>query len=128
MVVDSEVLLSQFAKVRDTSVRYDRELVRRTMGAMERVEAIRGRRERVVARRRLGGKKQREERRERDRRVVVEGSHLIVKELEEMERRKVEGEVVEGVQEQTTVLGEERIRQKAKRRMLVDGGTEMEVD
>lgn len=131
MVVDQNLMLAQFAKVRNGGVvRYDRDLVRRTMEAMERVEEVRARRERVFARRRLGGKKQREERRARDRRTVVEGEHLIAREMQEMERQKIEGGLAEVVQEQaqTTVLGEERMRQKAKRRMLVDGGTEMELD
>ncbi|KAL1971076.1 hypothetical protein VTN77DRAFT_27 [Rasamsonia byssochlamydoides] len=127
MIVDSSLLLSQFAKRRNVPVRYDRNLVAATIKAMERVEEIRQRRERVFTKRRLAGKLARERRREEDRKVVAEGEHLIRKELRGMEERNqpltVEKEKVSG-----KVLGEERLRQKKKARLLVDGGVEEEMD
>ena len=131
MIVDQNLLLSQFAKKRNVPVRYDRNLVAATMKAMERVEEIRAKRERVFTRRRLSGKVAREKKKREDRRVVAEGEHLIAKELKDMEVQ--EEEPMQLVQEQkmeSRVMGEERQRVKSKRRMLVGGGAveEMEVD
>ena len=47
MIVDSSLVLSQFAKKRNVPVKYDRNLVAATVQAMQRVEEIRQRRERV---------------------------------------------------------------------------------
>jgi large subunit ribosomal protein L24e len=79
----------------------------------------------VFTKRRLAGKLARERQREEDRRVVAEGEHLIRKELREMEEQDVPltTEKVSG-----QVLGEERVRQKKKARVLVDGGVEEEMD
>jgi large subunit ribosomal protein L24e len=126
MIVDSSLLLSQFAKKRNVPVKYDRNLVAATVKAMERVEEIRQRRERVFTKRRLAGKLARDRKREEDRKVVAEGEHLIRKELRERE----EGQplTVEAAKVASRVHGEERLRQKKKTRILVDGGTEEEMD
>lgn len=131
MIVDSSLVLSQFAKKRNAPVKYDRNLVAATVQAMERVEQIRQRRERVFTKRRLAGKLARDRKREEDRKTVAQGEHLIRKELREREETGRELENVGGV-----VFGEEKVRdkqkqgQKKKARMLVDGGVdeEMEVD
>lgn len=129
MIVDQNLLLSQFAKRRNAPVKYDRNLIAATMKAMERIEEIRARRERVFTRRRLSGKAQRDAKRRQDLKVVAEGEHLIRKELQDLEAARAAG-----VEEQTIVgetsrlVGEERLRQKAKRKMLVGGGTEEEMD
>lgn len=127
MIVDSSLLLSQFAKRRNVPVKYDRNLVAATIKAMERVEEIRRRRERVFTKRRLAGKLARERKREEDRKVVAEGEHLIRKELREREEQNVplpvEQQKVSG-----KVLGEERLRQKKKAKLLVDGGVEEQMD
>ncbi|KAL1865091.1 ATPase-activating ribosome biosynthesis protein [Paecilomyces lecythidis] len=125
MIVDSSLLLSQFAKRRNVPVRYDRNLVAATVKAMERVEEIRQRREHVFTKRRLAGKLARDRKREEDRKVVAEGEHLIRKELRERE----EGQPLAADSAKVArVHGEERLRQKKKTRMLVDGGTEEEMD
>lgn len=127
MIVDQNVLLSQFAKRRNVPVKYDRNLVAATLKAMERVEEIRARRERVFTRRRLSGKLAREKKRREDRRVVAEGEHLIAKEL--TERDAVDPlEMVDTEKNVGRVVGEERLRNKTKRKMLVGGGTEEEMD
>jgi large subunit ribosomal protein L24e len=125
MIVDSSLLLSQFAKKRNVPIKYDRNLVAATIKAMERVEEIRQRRERVFTKRRLAGKLARERQREEDRKVVATGEHLIRKELREMEEQDIPlvSEKIPG-----KVLGEERLRQKKKTKMLVDGGVEEEMD
>ncbi|BDD59913.1 ATPase-activating ribosome biosynthesis protein [Monascus purpureus] len=126
MIVDSSLLLSQFAKKRNVPVKYDRNLVAATINAMQRVEEIRQRRERVFTKRRLAGKLARDRKREEDRKVVAEGEHLIRKELRERE----EGQplVAEQSKVASRVHGEERLRQKKKTRLLVDGGTQEEMD
>ena len=129
MIVDQNILLSQFAKRRHAPVKYDRTLVEATMKAMERIEEIRARRERVFTRRRLSGRAQRERKRMEDAKVVASGEHLIVKELADRERVKTGGEGEElQVVNPSRVVGEERLRLKSKRRMLVNGGAEEEMD
>ncbi|KAK5074298.1 hypothetical protein LTR64_006557 [Lithohypha guttulata] len=132
MIVDQNLLLSQFAKRRNAPVKYDRNLMASTIKAMERIEEIRAKRERVFTRKRLSGKTQREKKRMEDLKVIATGEHLISKELQDMERVKQGLEPEEQLQPQSQLLGEERTRQKTKRRMLVNGGVqeenEMDVD
>lgn len=130
MIVDQNLLLSQFAKIRNAPVKYDRNLMQATLKAMERVEEIRARRERVFTRRRLSGKAQREKKRMEDLKVIATGEHLIQKELQDLEQAKLEGRPEELLHTETApqVLGEERLRQKTRRKMLVNGGTEEQMD
>jgi len=131
MIVDQNVLLSQFAKRRNVPVKYDRNLVQATLKAMERVEEIRAKRERVLTRRRLSGKAERERRRREDLRVVAEGEHLIQKELQELEagREGLEPSRMELVEQKiSNVIGHERKRARIKTKMLVGGSTEEEMD
>ncbi|KAJ5805500.1 Ribosome biogenesis protein RLP24 [Penicillium pulvis] len=127
MIVDSSLVLSQFAKKRNVPVKYDRNLVAATVQAMQRVEEIRQRRERVFTKRRLAGKVARDRQREADRKVVATGEHLIRKELRDRE----EGVpmVAETSKTANRVHGEDLIaaRQKKKTRLLVDGGAEEEM-
>lgn len=127
MLVDSNLLLSQFAKRRNIPVKYDRNLVAATVKAMERVEEIRRKRERAFTKKRLGGKIARDRQRAADRKVVMEGEHLIAKELRDRERADAMA-----TEEQTRitskVVGKERLRQKAKAKLLVGGGVEEEMD
>lgn len=125
MIVDQNVLLSQFAKRRNVPLKYDRNLVAATLKAMERVEEIRARRERAFTRRRLSGKAARERKMVEDRRVVAQGEHLITKELKD---REVERQDEQGEKSVGRVVGEERLRMKTKRKMLVNGGVEEEMD
>jgi large subunit ribosomal protein L24e len=130
MIVDQSLLLGQFAKRRNAPVKYDRNLVQATIKAMERIEEIRAKRERVFTKNRLSGKAAREQKRREDLKVVAEGEHLIRKELQDLEAARLEGKevVLEQEQELTQVLGEERLRMKSKRRMVRGGGTEEEMD
>ncbi|KAE8145153.1 ribosomal protein L24e-domain-containing protein [Aspergillus avenaceus] len=124
MIVDSSLVLSQFAKKRNAPVKYDRNLVAATVKAMERVEEIRQRREQVFTKRRLAGKLARDQKREEDRKVVASGEHLIRKELRERE----EGQPLVAESGKAKILGDERLRQKRKTRVLVDGTTQEEMD
>lgn len=131
MIVDQSLLLGQFAKRRNVPVKYDRNLVAATMKAMERIEEIRAKRERVFTRRRLQGKVQREKKRMEDRKTVIQGEHLIRKELMDLGGVQEEEPLVQEMERQkisSNVHGEERIRLMTKRRMLVGGGTEEEMD
>jgi large subunit ribosomal protein L24e len=130
MIVDQNLLLGQFAKRRNVPIKYDRNLVQATMKAMERIEEIRAKRERVFTRRRLSGKAMRDKKRREDLKVVAEGEHLIRKELQDLEMARQEGNVEKAVLEPETqrLVGEERLRLKSKRKMLVGGGTEEEMD
>lgn len=127
MIVDSSLLLSQFAKRRNVPVKYDRNLVAATLKAMERVEEIRAKRERVFTRNRLNGKAAREKKRAEDRRVVAEGIHLLGKELK-MQEQDPGMAVVEEEINIGRVVGQERVRQKSRRKLLVGGGEEEEMD
>ncbi|PGH04203.1 hypothetical protein AJ80_08548 [Polytolypa hystricis UAMH7299] len=126
MIVDSSLVLSQFAKRRNVPVKYDRNLVAATVKAMERVEEIRQRRERVFTKRRLAGKIARDRKRAEDRRVVAEGEHLIRKELQDM----AEGKPItaDDIKNMAHVVGKEKLRQKTKQKLLVGGGMQDEMD
>jgi large subunit ribosomal protein L24e len=133
MIVDQNLLLGQFAKRRNVPVKYDRNLVAATMKAMERIEEIRAKRERVFTRRRLQGKVQREKKRMEDRKTVIQGEHLIRKEMMDLAGVQAgeQDPLVQEMERQTissSLHGEERIRMKSKRRMLVGGGIEEEMD
>ncbi|KAH8152568.1 uncharacterized protein LAJ45_03409 [Morchella importuna] len=72
MVVDTTLT---FSARRHVPTRYSRDLVAKTLTAMQRVEEIRARRERVFYRNRMAGNKQRE--REANRKLVAENQHLL---------------------------------------------------
>ena len=128
MVVDSTLT---FAARRNVPVRYNRDLVAKTLKAMERVSEIRQRRERVFYKNRMKGNKERQ--RDMDRKLVAENSHLLPK-MRGSERKRLEEEAeAQGVEwvdeeevapEKSKVFGKMKIRRKA----LVDGGMEDEMD
>ncbi|KAJ5132295.1 Ribosome biogenesis protein RLP24 [Penicillium atrosanguineum] len=129
MIVDSSLVLSQFAKKRNVPIKYDRNLVAATVTAMQRVEEIRQRRERAFTKRRLAGKLARDRQREADRKVVAEGEHLIRKELRDRE----EGVPMVAEQSKTAnrVHGADLLeQQRKKKKLLVGGGVqdEMQID
>lgn len=123
MVVDSTL---NFAARRNVPVRYDRDLVEKTVKAMERVSEIRVKRERVFYKKRMAGKLERE--REANRKLVAENEHLLPK-MRASERAALEenGEEVEELpleREKSKVFG----KMKQRRKVLVDGGVEDEMD
>lgn len=128
MVVDSTLT---FAARRNVPVRYNRDLVATTLKAMQRVSEIRQKRERVFYKKRMEGNKERE--RAANRKLVAENEHLLPKmrgsERIALEKEWVDGEVEEEISlqvEKPKVFG----KQKMRRKMLVEGGIEdeMEVD
>lgn len=86
MTVDSTL---QFAARRNVPVRYDRELMDKTLKAMERVSEIRARRERVFYKNRMAGKKEREL--ALARKLVAEHDHLLPR-LRGSEKRRLREE------------------------------------
>jgi large subunit ribosomal protein L24e len=112
MTVDSTL---QFAARRNVPVRYDRDLMQKTLHAMERVSEIRARRERVFYKKRMAGKREREL--AAARRLVAENEHLLPR-LRGSEKKKLreEGlteEEIEGMEaerEKTKAFGKEKKR------------------
>ena len=125
MVVDSTLT---FAARRNVPVRYNRDLVATTLKAMERVSEIRQRRERVFYKKRMAGNKEREK--EANRKLVAENEHLLPKmrasDKKALEEQNAGMEVEEAPleREKSKVFG----KMKQRRRVLVDGGMEDEMD
>jgi large subunit ribosomal protein L24e len=123
MVVDSTLT---FAARRNVPVRYNRDLVAKTLKAMERVSEIRQKRERVFYKKRMAGNKEREK--AANRKLVAENQHLLPKmrasERAALEERGEELEELPLEREKTKVFG--KIKQRGK--VLVDGGVEDEMD
>jgi len=107
-------------------VRYNRDLVEKTLKAMERVSEIRQKRERVFYKKRMAGNKEREK--EANRKLVAENDHLLPK-MRASERAALEAaneEVEEAPlqREKSKVFG----KMQQRRKVLVDGGVEDEMD
>ena len=131
MVVDSTLT---FAARRNVPVRYNRELVETTLKAMQRVGEIRQRRERVFYKKRMAGNKERE--REANRKLVAENEHLLPK-MRASERRALEEAAaaagLDVEEEEEAPLQREKAKvfgkmQERRRKVLVDGGVEDEMD
>ncbi|KAK0714786.1 ribosomal protein L24e-domain-containing protein [Lasiosphaeris hirsuta] len=131
MVVDSTL---QFAARRNVPVRYNRELVAKTLKAMERIGEIRSRRERVFYKKRIAGKRAREI--IAARKLVADNEHLLPRlrgsekrrlaelaaeeglDAEELERQSLDA--VRAAKQKTKAFGGEQRRLRVR----VDGGVE----
>ncbi|KAH7162391.1 ribosomal protein L24e-domain-containing protein [Dactylonectria estremocensis] len=105
MTVDSTL---QFAVRRNEPVRYDRDLMGKTLKAMERVSEIRSRRERVFYKKRMAGKKEREL--AIARKLVAENEHLLPR-LRGSEKRRLREQGL--TEEEIEEIEPERERAKA---------------
>jgi len=128
MTVDSTLT---FAARRNVPVRYNRELVGKTLKAMQRVSEIRQRRERVFYKKRMEGNKEREK--ALNKKLVAENEHLLPPRLREKAKATAEREVDEEDEEAEEVpLEREKAKvfgkQKIRRRVRVDGDVEDEMD
>ena len=132
MVVDTTL---QFAARHNVPVRYNRNHVAATLKAMQRVSEIRAKRERVFYKNRMAGNKEREK--EANRKLVAENEHLLPKirssERIAQEAREVKMKEAEEVRTKETLeLERPRLKQahkqKLKRRLLVDGRIENEMN
>lgn len=123
MTVDSTLV---FGARRNVPVKYDRELMQKTLKAMDRIAEIRTRRERVFFKRRMAGKRAQELREAR--KLVAEHEHLLpVMRASERKRLEaanggvaVEEPEVKARKHAAKVFGGEVRR----RRVRVDGGEE----
>ncbi|OLN93980.1 Ribosome biogenesis protein RLP24 [Colletotrichum chlorophyti] len=126
MTVDSTL---QFGARRNVPVRYDRDLVAKTIKAMERVSEIRSRRERVFYKKRMQGKREREL--AAARKLVAENEHLLPR-LRGSEKRRLAAEGA--TEDEIAALEAEGIlaskkskagkvfgREKVRQRVTVDG-------
>ena len=119
MTVDTTLT---FAARRNIPVRYDRELVDTTIRAMQRVEEIRARRERVFYKKRMEGNK--EAQMMADAKLVAENEHLLPR-MRGSEKKAMEMEVEEEVAVPAVVEGVKgKMKTKMKQRMKVGGGVE----
>jgi large subunit ribosomal protein L24e len=104
-----------FAARRNVPVRYNRDLVKDTLRAMERVEEIRRKRERVATRARLRARTTAERELRHDRRLVAENQILLPVE----ERDVVDGRVAGVVGEEVVVEELEEERRRRRREKVV---------
>ncbi|KAG0128186.1 ribosomal protein L24e-domain-containing protein [Tuber indicum] len=131
MVVDTTLT---FAARRHVPTRYSRDLVAKTLNAMQRVEEIKARRERAFYKNRMVGNKQRE--REANRKLVEENQHLLPKEMRTATEAAAEAETEESmVLDDSEAEAEEKEMVKikipvkvAKRKQAVSRGDGMDVD
>jgi large subunit ribosomal protein L24e len=133
MVVDTTLT---FSARRHVPTRYSRDLVAKTLTAMQRVEEIRARRERVFYRNRMAGNKQRE--REANRKLVAENQHLLPRDqrtdvvaaeaAKEADVVSEDGMMdVESEEEEQPELVKVKVK-VSKRRQKVGAGDGMDVD
>lgn len=131
MLVDSTL---QFAQRRNVPVRYNRDLVARTLDAMSRISEIRRKRERQFYKERMKGN--RAAQLEADRKLVAENQHLLPPQYRD-QAQEVTNDAMEEIAELTV---EEQHQQKAvqdklktkvakKQKLLRNGDTEeMDID
>lgn len=113
MTVDSTLA---FQQRRNIPVRYNRELVSKTLVAMERVSEVRRRRERQFYRERMRGNKEREL--EADRKLVAENQHLLPPQYRDQVKEVLEGQQeVEGMEVEEDVLEEEALAEERKTKL-----------
>jgi large subunit ribosomal protein L24e len=126
MTVDSTL---QFAMRRNEPVRYDRDLVNKTMAAMKRISEIRARRERVFYKKRMAGKREKEL--AAARKLVAENEHLLPR-LRGSEKKRLAELAAQGedVAQEEELLATRKNKIKAfggetrKLKVRVDGGVE----
>ncbi|KAG0644157.1 ribosomal protein L24e-domain-containing protein [Tuber brumale] len=131
MVVDTTLT---FAARRHVPTRYSRDLVAKTLNAMQRVEEIKARRERAFYKNRMAGNKQRE--REANRKLVEENQHLLPKEMRTATEAVAEAEAEESMAldgSEAEVEEKEMVKIKipvkaAKRKQAVSRDDGMDVD
>ncbi|KXT06478.1 hypothetical protein AC578_6039 [Pseudocercospora eumusae] len=137
MTVDSTLA---FAQRRNIPVRYNRDMVAKTLEAMQRVSEIRARRERQFYKNRMKGNK--EKQLEADRKLVAENQHLLPPEYRD-QVEQVMKEVVEPIEEEVEEMediipleeqerlkpAKSALKQKKKQRLVRGVGVEeMDVD
>ena len=133
MVVDTTLT---FAARRNVPTRYSRELVAKTLNAMQRVEEIRRRRERVFYKNRMAGNKERQK--AADRKLVEENQHILLPYERDRERamqkvaEEFEGMDVESVEDVEVLeqggVQKEAVKLKVKAKMARVAAGAMDMD
>ena len=138
--------LANFAQRRNIPVRYNRDLVQKTLEAMTRVQEIRDRRERQFYKERMKGNKARQL--EADRKLVAENQHLLPPQyrdqveaaMQDMPAAELEEEMDEDLEEemeeelpleeqQRVAPKKSALKQKKKQKLVRGKGVEaMDVD
>ena len=124
MTVDSTLA---FQQRRNIPVRYNREVVAKTLQAMQRVSEIRARRERKFYRERMKGNKAREL--EADRKLVAENQHLLPPKYRDEVKEVLKPMEVEVEQEELELdQRSQKLKTNAKRivKLRLDGEHEIE--
>lgn len=130
MTVDSTLV---FGARRNVPVKYDRELVNKTLRAMERISEVRQRRERVFYKNRMAGKRAQELREAR--KLVAEHEHLLPV-MRASERKRLEAEALAngGVESEAAKVGTKKNVAKVfggevrRKRVTIDGDVEEVVE
>lgn len=128
MTVDSTLV---FGARRNVPVKYDRELVNKTLRAMERISEVRQRRERVFYKQRMAGRRAQELREAR--KLVAEHEHLLPV-MRASERKRVEAEAGAEAAAEAARKGARKHSAKVfggevrRRRVTTDGGVEEVVE
>ncbi|CAN8097248.1 unnamed protein product [Discula destructiva] len=128
MTVDSTLV---FGARRNIPVKYDRELMGKTLKAMERISEIRQRRERVFYKQRMAGKRAQELREAR--KLVAEHEHLLPV-MRASERKRLEAAAGEGVAVEEAKMSKRKNavqvfgKELRRKRVTVDGDVEEVVE
>lgn len=130
MTVDSTLV---FGARRNVPVKYDRELVNKTLRAMDRISEVRTRRERVFYKNRMAGRRAQELREAR--KLVAEHEHLLPV-MRASERKRLEAQALAdgGDVEEVAKAGRKKNVAKAfggevrRRRVTIDGDVEEVVE
>lgn len=123
MTVDSTLT---FAARRQVPIRYDRELVAKTLQAMQRVSEIKSRRERKFYQDRMAGNKERQL--ETDKKLIESHGHLLVKPLGRVQATTDAMEIVSEEAERVKIpilLKRKAIKQKFD---VAASGSKMDMD
>lgn len=127
MLVDSTLALQQR---RNIPIRYNRELVAKTLDAMSRITEIRRRRERQFYKNRMKGNKAAQL--EADRKLVAENQHLLPPEYRDQATEAIQEDVEEMdltvAEQQKMAQDKAKTKVARKQKLLVGGDVEMDVD
>lgn len=127
MTVDSTLT---FAQRRNVPVRYNRELVAKTLQAMERINEIRAKREKRFYQQRMKGQKQKDL--EEDRKLVAENQHLLPPQYrDQVQVALEETDMVETADMELDPMEQKQkgaMKVKRKQKLLRDGSVEEEED
>jgi large subunit ribosomal protein L24e len=118
-----------FAAKRNVPIRYDRELMQKTIHAMGRVEEIRAKREHMFYKIRMAGNRKRSL--EQDRKIVAENQHLLPPRERDVPPMTKEMDLAEDMDQDMDDgmwegLSDDDSRIRSRHALAVDGSTSLE--